>query len=111
MHQCSRQGGNDESASLLVCFLPSNAIGFVYPTAMSIRAIETPQKDDDIQWFVICLSSCPLHSSLTLSMYATYRLTYWVVFGAFTIIEDFLGLAYLFKCYYALKLGFRVPVP
>ena len=54
MHQCSRQGGNDESASLLVCFLPSNAIGFVYPTAMSIRAIETPQKDDDIQWFVIC---------------------------------------------------------
>ena len=35
-----------------------------------------------------------------------HRLTYWVVFGAFTVFEEFLSLHYMFKSYYALKLGF-----
>ena len=64
--------------------------------------------------FVCCLSflslpSCsPCAPPLSPSLWGNFhsRLTYWVVFGAFTIVEDFLGLAYLFKCYYALKLGF-----
>ncbi|XP_014371443.2 receptor expression-enhancing protein 5 isoform X2 [Papilio machaon] len=62
----------------LIC----NSIGFVYPAYMSMRALESPQKDDDTKW-----------------------LTYWVVYACFSILEyfsDFIvgwfPLYWLIKC-------------
>ncbi|XP_071556436.1 receptor expression-enhancing protein 5 isoform X2 [Temnothorax nylanderi] len=46
----------------LVC----NIVGFVYPAYQSMKALESPKKEDDTKW-----------------------LTYWVVFAIFTIIEFF----------------------
>lgn len=46
----------------LVC----NVFGFVYPAYCSMKALESPKKEDDTKW-----------------------LTYWVVFAVFTIIEYF----------------------
>ncbi|KOB73099.1 Receptor expression enhancing protein isoform 2 [Operophtera brumata] len=46
----------------LIC----NTIGFVYPAYMSMKALESPVKDDDSKW-----------------------LTYWVVFACFSIVEYF----------------------
>lgn len=43
-----------------------NLIGFVYPLYASFKALKSEGKGDDTQW-----------------------LTYWVVFGAFIVIEDF----------------------
>ena len=43
-----------------------NFTGFLYPAYISIKAIETPHKDDDTQW-----------------------LTYWVVFALFNVFEFF----------------------
>uniref|UniRef100_A0A3Q2GJ10 Receptor expression-enhancing protein n=1 Tax=Cyprinodon variegatus TaxID=28743 RepID=A0A3Q2GJ10_CYPVA len=43
-----------------------NLIGFIYPAYFSIKAIESNVKDDDTQW-----------------------LTYWVVYGLFSIVEAF----------------------
>ncbi|KAL0131796.1 hypothetical protein PUN28_002979 [Cardiocondyla obscurior] len=62
----------------LVC----NLIGFVYPAYQSMKALESPKKDDDSKW-----------------------LTYWVVFAVFTIVEFFseyivcwFPVYWLFKC-------------
>ncbi|KAM9461479.1 receptor expression-enhancing protein 6 isoform 2-T2 [Clarias gariepinus] len=73
----------------LIC----NLIGFVYPAYYSIKAIESPNKDDDTQW-----------------------LTYWVVYGFFGIGEFFLDIFlswfpfyYLFKCLFLLWC--MAPVP
>ncbi|KAM9461478.1 receptor expression-enhancing protein 6 isoform 1-T1 [Clarias gariepinus] len=83
----------------LIC----NLIGFVYPAYyscfmlvpddFSIKAIESPNKDDDTQW-----------------------LTYWVVYGFFGIGEFFLDIFlswfpfyYLFKCLFLLWC--MAPVP
>ena len=59
----------------------TSVVGFIYPAYQSFLALETPQKDDDVQW-----------------------LTYWIVFGLFSILEYFsdvilywLPLYYLFK--------------
>jgi len=41
-----------------------NAIGFLYPAYVSIKAIESATKDDDTQW-----------------------LTYWVIFALFNVVE------------------------
>ncbi|KJH51159.1 TB2/DP1, HVA22 family [Dictyocaulus viviparus] len=46
----------------LVC----NFMGFIYPAYVSIKAIESPTKNDDTQW-----------------------LTYWVVFAVFSVAEFF----------------------
>ncbi|XP_029901068.1 receptor expression-enhancing protein 6 [Myripristis murdjan] len=43
-----------------------NLIGFIYPAYFSVKAIESNRKDDDTQW-----------------------LTYWVVYGVFSIAESF----------------------
>ncbi|XP_034939756.1 receptor expression-enhancing protein 5-like [Chelonus insularis] len=59
-----------------------NIIGFVYPAYCSMKALESPRKEDDTKW-----------------------LTYWVVFAVFTIIEFFsdyivcwFPVYWLFKC-------------
>jgi receptor expression-enhancing protein 5/6 len=64
----------------LVC----NTIGFVYPAYQSMKALESPQKDDDTKW-----------------------LTYWVVFALFTIIEFFSEyIVCWFPVYWLLKVLF-----
>ncbi|XP_076977431.1 receptor expression-enhancing protein 6 isoform X4 [Tamandua tetradactyla] len=61
-----------------------NLVGFVYPAYASIKAIESPSKEDDTVW-----------------------LTYWVVYGLFGLAEFFSDLL-LFWCpfYYAGKCAF-----
>ncbi|GAA6100029.1 receptor expression-enhancing protein 6 [Tachysurus ichikawai] len=73
----------------LIC----NLIGFVYPAYYSIKAIESPNKDDDTQW-----------------------LTYWVVYGVFGVGEFFSDIFlswcpfyYLCKCLFLLWC--MAPVP
>ncbi|XP_061457927.1 receptor expression-enhancing protein 6 [Rhineura floridana] len=63
-----------------------NLIGFLYPAYVSIKAIESPSKDDDTTW-----------------------LTYWVVYGLFSIAEFFSDtFLYWFPFYYAGKCLFLV---
>ncbi|XP_012584825.1 PREDICTED: receptor expression-enhancing protein 6 isoform X3 [Condylura cristata] len=58
-----------------------NLIGFVYPAYASIKAIESPSKEDDTVW-----------------------LTYWVVYGLFALVEFFSDLLLSwFPFYYAGK--------
>uniref|UniRef100_A0A3P9JTB5 Receptor expression-enhancing protein n=2 Tax=Oryzias TaxID=8089 RepID=A0A3P9JTB5_ORYLA len=58
-----------------------NLIGFAYPAYYSIKAIESPCKDDDTKW-----------------------LTYWVVYGVFSLGEFFSDIfLYWFPFYYAFK--------
>ncbi|XP_055364538.1 receptor expression-enhancing protein 6 isoform X2 [Betta splendens] len=58
-----------------------NLIGFVYPAYYSIKAIESPSKEDDTKW-----------------------LTYWVVYGVFSLGEFFSDIfLYWFPFYYAFK--------
>ncbi|CAO1621623.1 unnamed protein product [Jaminaea pallidilutea] len=59
----------------------TNLIGFAAPAYFSLRALESPQPQDDVQW-----------------------LTYWVVFGFFTFIETFVNvILYWFPFYYTIK--------
>eukprot|EP00823_Brevimastigomonas_motovehiculus_P009661 TRINITY_DN937_c0_g1_i1.p1 TRINITY_DN937_c0_g1~~TRINITY_DN937_c0_g1_i1.p1 ORF type:complete len:212 (-),score=51.45 TRINITY_DN937_c0_g1_i1:269-856(-) len=64
----------------------SNLVGFVYPLYASFKAVKSPQTDDDSQW-----------------------LTYWVVYGFFTLIESFTDffLNWL-PLYYVWKMAFLV---
>ncbi|CAL8251864.1 unnamed protein product [Merluccius merluccius] len=58
-----------------------NLIGFVYPAYYSIKAIESENKEDDTKW-----------------------LTYWVVYGVFSVGEFFSDIfLYWFPFYYAFK--------
>uniref|UniRef100_A0A8C9J8E7 Receptor expression-enhancing protein n=1 Tax=Panthera tigris altaica TaxID=74533 RepID=A0A8C9J8E7_PANTA len=60
-----------------------NVIGFVYPAYASIKAIESPSKEDDTVW-----------------------LTYWVVYGLFGLAEFFSDLLLSwFPFYYAGKVA------
>ncbi|XP_072544657.1 receptor expression-enhancing protein 5 [Salminus brasiliensis] len=61
-----------------------NLIGFAYPAYASIKAIESRNKEDDTQW-----------------------LTYWVVYGLFSVAEFFSDLfLFWFPFYYAGKCVF-----
>ncbi|XP_030629736.1 receptor expression-enhancing protein 6 [Chanos chanos] len=63
-----------------------NLIGFVYPAYFSIKAIESSNKDDDTKW-----------------------LTYWVVYGLFSVAEFFSDIfLFWFPFYYAGKCVFLV---
>lgn len=58
----------------------------MYPAYASMKAIESPQKDDDTKW-----------------------LTYWVSFAAFSIIEYFADmLVYWVPFYWLLKVNFGI---
>lgn len=66
-------------AAQLLC----NSIGFLYPAYVSIHAIESPNKDDDTKW-----------------------LTYWVVFGIFSVNEYFADIIIgWFPLYWLVKVG------
>merc|ERR1711971_367935 len=61
-----------------------NIIGFIYPTFMSLEAIENKVRGDDTQWLI-----------------------YWVVYAFFSTIEVFTGfLLYWIPFYFAFKLAF-----
>ncbi|XP_060764920.1 receptor expression-enhancing protein 5 [Neoarius graeffei] len=63
-----------------------NLIGFVYPAYISIKAIESTDKDDDTKW-----------------------LTYWVVYGVFSVAEFFADIFLSwFPFYYMGKCAFLV---
>ncbi|XP_023652189.1 receptor expression-enhancing protein 5 isoform X2 [Paramormyrops kingsleyae] len=63
-----------------------NLIGFAYPAYISIKAIESATKDDDTKW-----------------------LTYWVVYGVFSVAEFFADIFLSwFPFYYIGKCGFLV---
>ncbi|MCI4388372.1 hypothetical protein PGIGA_G00085020 [Pangasianodon gigas] len=63
-----------------------NLIGFVYPAYVSIKAIESTDKDDDTKW-----------------------LTYWVVYGVFSVAEFFADIFLSwFPFYYIGKCAFLV---
>ncbi|VDK85769.1 unnamed protein product [Litomosoides sigmodontis] len=64
----------------LIC----NAFGFAYPAYASVKAIRTPNKEDDTQW-----------------------LMYWTVFATFSIVDFMLsGIANSFSTYWLLKATF-----
>ncbi|PLW05672.1 hypothetical protein PCANC_07106 [Puccinia coronata f. sp. avenae] len=64
----------------------TNALGYGLPAYFSIQALESPSSGDDVQW-----------------------LTYWTVFGFFTIIENFSDLIlFWFPFYYTFKCIFIV---
>jgi receptor expression-enhancing protein 5/6 len=69
-------------AAALLC----NFIGVVYPAYCSCKALETENKDDDVQW-----------------------LTYWVVFAVFTFLEFFSDILLSWMpFYFLLKCAFLV---
>ncbi|GAA5874786.1 hypothetical protein JCM3774_003438 [Rhodotorula dairenensis] len=62
----------------------SNFLGFALPAYLSLKALETPGHDDDVQW-----------------------LTYWIVWGAFVFVESFSKVIVAwFPYYYVLKTAF-----
>ncbi|KAA0703629.1 Receptor expression-enhancing protein 5 [Triplophysa tibetana] len=63
-----------------------NLIGFAYPAYISIKAIESATKDDDTKW-----------------------LTYWVVYGVFSVAEFFADIFFSwFPFYFLGKCAFLV---
>lgn len=64
--------------------LVSDLFAFAYPAYMSFKAIDSPDKVDDMQW-----------------------LTYWVVFGFFSITESVMNfLVSWIPFYFVIKCGF-----
>ncbi|TPX51201.1 hypothetical protein SeLEV6574_g00424 [Synchytrium endobioticum] len=79
-------GGAGGVLAILIFFnvwgnLLTNLIGFVYPAYASFKAIESSNKEDDVQW-----------------------LTYWVVFGLLNVLEFFTDiLLFWIPFYYTCK--------
>lgn len=71
------------AAAQLLC----NVISVVYPAYVSMKAIETSQKEDDTKW-----------------------LTYWVLYAVFSVFEFFTGvLTSIIPFYFLLKVSGHVP--
>lgn len=61
-------------------------IGFFYPMYASFKAVESPDPTDDTQW-----------------------LTYWIIYGGFTVAESFTDALFnVIPFYYFVKIGFLV---
>lgn len=79
-------GGAGGLLAVLIFFnvwgnLITNLIGFLYPAYASFKAIESPNKEDDVQW-----------------------LTYWVVFALLNVLEFFTEiLLFWVPFYYSFK--------
>lgn len=68
-------------ASYVTCL-----IAVAYPAFMTFLALESPDEDDDKQW-----------------------LTYWVVFGLFSIVDQFAGfILHFIPFYYFIKMSFLI---
>ena len=66
--------------------LLTTLIGVAYPAFMSFLALESEGEDDDKQW-----------------------LTYWVVFGSFSIVDQFAGIILSFiPFYYVMKVAMLI---
>jgi len=64
----------------------TNVIGFVYPLLMSFQALRTPNHEDDCQW-----------------------LTYWIVYGFFSLLESFTDMMlYWIPMYHLWKIALLV---
>ena len=64
----------------------ANLLGIAYPCFMTLFSLETEQADDDKQW-----------------------LTYWVVFGLLSLVDQFAGaILHAIPFYYALKMALLV---
>jgi len=62
------------------------AITVLYPAAKSIQALETEHTEDDKEW-----------------------LTYWIIFGIFTLLDDFAGfILNMIPYFFWLRLAFFV---
>lgn len=62
----------------------TNLIGFVYPMYCTIKAIEYPEKENDVNWLV-----------------------YWVVFGLFCVLDNFIHyVLYWIPIFYPIKVTF-----
>ena len=62
----------------------SNVVGFVYPMYATIKTIENPGKEDELDWLI-----------------------YWVVFATICVIENFIDFfIYFIPFYYPLKVSF-----
>ena len=71
---------------LFGCTILTLSITVLYPAAMSIKAIETQSTDDDKEW-----------------------LTYWIIFGIFSLMDDFFGfILNMIPYFFWLKLAFFV---
>ncbi len=74
-------------ASIIIGYLDSylvTFVGVVFPGIQSIKAIESPEEDDDKQW-----------------------LTYWIVFGLFSFVDLFTGFILKFiPFYFIIKIVF-----
>lgn len=69
----------------LIC----NSIGFVYPAYMSMKALESSNKEDDTKW-----------------------LTYWVVYACFSIVEYFSDfIVGWFPLYWLIKVSGSKVIP
>ena len=77
-------GGIVLSLISLLSYHITALVGIVIPGIMSLKALETSELDDDKQW-----------------------LTYWVVYGVFSLLDIFLGFVLkLIPFYYFIKLLF-----
>ncbi|XP_072965696.1 protein HVA22-like [Typha angustifolia] len=81
--------------------LAGPSITLIYPLYASVRAIESPRKDDDEQWLAYWI----LYSLLTLMEMVAEPILYWVplwyqikvAFVAWLVLPQFMGASFLYE--------------